>query len=116
MIDAFKSTLEELKFASLVLLVMDASDSLDVFERKFVASRDVISEFEVPETKIIYVLNKADITSENEAFDKADKLGLSDRNRLILVSAKTCFNINNLRNMIRESIFANTALLPKKCG
>lgn len=106
MIDAFKSTLEELRFANLVLLVMDASDSIEVIERKFASSREVIGEFEVPETRILYVLNKVDLTTEDDAFDKAEKLGISDPRRLIAVSSKTGFNIGKLRDMVARCIIA----------
>ena len=56
MIDAFKSTLDELVYASLVPLVLDISEPVDEIKRKFENSLDVINEFEVPDTKIIYVL------------------------------------------------------------
>src|ERR671933_1195708 len=54
MIDAFKSTLDELTYASLVLLVLDISEPMDEIKRKLESSLDVINEFEVPDTRIIY--------------------------------------------------------------
>jgi GTP-binding protein HflX len=105
MIDAFKSTLDELTYASLALLVLDISEPIDEIRRKFKSSRDVIIEFEVPDTKIIYVLNKVDQTTVEDAFDKADRLGILDSKRLLIVSAKTGYNIDHLKNLIASILF-----------
>jgi GTPase len=105
MIDAFKSTLDELTYANLALLVLDISEPIDEIRRKFKSSRDVINEFEVPDTKIIYVLNKVDRTTVEDAFDKADQLGILDSKRLLTVSAKTGYNIDNLKNLIISILF-----------
>jgi GTPase len=105
MIDAFKSTLDELRYANLILLVLDVSEPLDELERKYASSVDVINEFEVPPTRIIYVLNKVDITSIADAFDKAGELGILDSKRVVPVSAKTALNIDQLKNLIRLKLF-----------
>jgi GTP-binding protein HflX len=105
MIDAFKSTLDELKYASLALLVLDISEPIDELERKYSSSLDVINEFEVPATRIVYVLNKVDMTSPEDAFDKAGQLGILDTKRVIPVSAKTGYNITQLKKLIRSMLF-----------
>jgi GTPase len=105
MIDAFKSTLDELTYASLVLLVLDISEQVDEIAVKLASSLDVIKEFEVPDTRIIYVLNKADLTSVEDAFDKAGQLGILDTKRVLPVSAKTGYNIDQLKNMTRSMLF-----------
>jgi len=105
MIDAFKSTLDELTYANLTLLVLDISEPLNEIRRKFKSSRDVINEFEVPDTKIIYILNKVDMTTIEEAFDKADQLGILDSKRLLTVSSKTGYNIDHLKNLITSLLF-----------
>jgi GTP-binding protein HflX len=85
--------------------VLDISESIDEIRRKFKSSRDVINEFEVPDTKIIYVLNKVDRTTVEDAFDKADQLGILDSKRLLIVSAKTGYNIDHLKNLIISILF-----------
>jgi GTP-binding protein HflX len=105
MIDAFKSTLDELTYASLALLVLDISEPVDEIRRKFESSRDVINEFEVSDTKIIYVLNKADLTTVEDASRKADQLGILDSRRLLAVSAKTGYNIDQLKNLMTSILF-----------
>ena len=105
MIDAFKSTLDELRYANLILLVIDISEPLDELEKKYASSVDVISEFEVPPTRIIYVLNKVDSTTLTDAFDKAGELGILDTKRAVPISASTGLNIDQLKNMIRSMLF-----------
>jgi GTP-binding protein HflX len=105
MIDAFKSTLDELKYANLVVLVIDISEPIEEIAIKYHSSLDVINEFEVPATKIIYVLNKADLTSSEDAFDKAGRLGILDTKRIIPVSAKTGDNVEQLKDIIGLMLF-----------
>jgi GTP-binding protein HflX len=105
MIEAFKSTLDELTYASLVLLVLDISDPVDEIARKYASSLDVIREFQVPTTKIIYVLNKVDMISIEDAFDKAGQLGILDSKRVLPVSAKTGYNVDQLKGLMRSMLF-----------
>jgi len=105
MIDAFKSTLEELAYANIVLLVLDISEPIEDVRLKLYSSLDVIREFEVPETRIIYVLNKVDMTTVEDAFDKAGQLGIISSRRVIPVSAKTGYNVNELKNLAKGMFF-----------
>lgn len=105
MIEAFKSTLDELTYASLVLLVLDISEPVDEIARKYASSLDVIREFQVPTTKIIYVLNKVDMISIEDAFDKAGQLGILDSKRVLPVSAKTGYNVDQLKGLMGSMLF-----------
>src|SRR5690606_34821243 len=105
MIDAFKSTLEELAYAGLVLLVIDISEPAEEIARKYKSSLEVINEFEVPDTRLIYVLNKVDLTTLETSFEKAGYLGILGTRRVIPVSAKTGYNIRQLKNLIRSVLF-----------
>jgi GTP-binding protein HflX len=107
MIEAFKSTLDELRYADLILLVLDVSEPIEVLERKYHSSLDVINEFEVPPTRLIYVLNKLDSTNASDAFDKAGMLGILDTRRVVPVSARTGENINELKSMIKSMLFSS---------
>jgi GTP-binding protein HflX len=105
MIDAFKSTLDELRYASVVLLVLDISEPIEEVAEKFTSSVDVVNKFEVPPTKIVYALNKVDLTSLEDAFDKAGYLGILDTKRAVPVSAKTGHNLEQLKATIRSMLF-----------
>ena len=105
MIEAFKSTLDELKYASLVLLVFDVSEPIEEMASKYDSSLDVINEFEVPGTRIVYVLNKVDLTTPEDAFDKAGQLGMLESRRVLPVSAKTGYNVEQLKGLVRSMLF-----------
>lgn len=106
MIDAFKSTLHELTHSNLILLVLDISQSIEEIGRKLDSCIHIMNELGVPMTKVLYVLNKVDLISIDDAFDKSEYLGISDSKKHILpVSAKTGFNITQLKNLISLLVF-----------
>jgi GTP-binding protein HflX len=107
-IDAFKSTLHELAHSALILLVLDISQSEEEVGRKLDSSIQVMNEIGVPLTKVLYIFNKVDLTGVNDALDKSSYLGLSSFKKHILpVSAKTGYNIDQLKNLISILIFCN---------
>jgi len=59
MIESFKSTIDEVYFADLVLLVIDASDQEDDLRRKLATSKDVLFP-EVDPSSLVVVLSKKD--------------------------------------------------------
>jgi len=105
MIEAFKSTLDELTYSNLVLLVIDMSEPLAEVARKYDSCVDILNELHVPQTKVLYVLNKVDLTSEEEALEKAKQLGLLENRRHVAVSAKTGQSIERLKELISDIVF-----------
>lgn len=106
MIDAFKSTLHELTHSNLILLVLDISQSIEEIGRKLDSCIHIMNELGVPMTKVLYVLNKVDLISIDDAFDKSEYLGIPDSKKHILpVSAKTGSNITQLKNLISLLVF-----------
>jgi GTP-binding protein HflX len=61
LVESFRSTLEELRYADLVLLMVDASESVDSIRTKFLSCRETLSELEVDPRRILLVLNKVDL-------------------------------------------------------
>lgn len=61
LVESFKSTLDELRYADLVLLMVDASEPFDSIRTKFLSCRETLSELEVDPGKILLVLNKIDL-------------------------------------------------------
>lgn len=100
MIEAFKSTLEELLHTSIVLVVIDASDSLFEIKKKYRSCNKTLMEIGVETNKIIYVLNKADLLDQNEILKRVEYLELDDGKRWIPVSAKTGENLTQLKELI----------------
>lgn len=108
MIDAFKSTLNELVFSELILLVVDISQKIKDIKIKLNSSLHIMNELQVPTTKIIYLLNKIDLTNLNDAYDKYIDLGLEDSNHIVLpISSTTGHNIHKLKDLIEDIIYGN---------
>jgi GTP-binding protein HflX len=102
MIDAFKSTLEELTYTDIILLIIDISDSVFELKKKFSSCMRTLSELGVEQDKIIYVLNKDDLLKQDEINRKIDILNLSENKKVISVSAKTGKNVNELKKLIKN--------------
>jgi GTP-binding protein HflX len=107
MIDAFKSTLQDITYSDLVLLVVDISQPIEEIKKKLDSSIHIMNELKVPMTKVLYVMNKVDMTNLENAYDKCDKLGFFPFGQYVaLVSAKTYFNIDKLKDSIALRIFS----------
>jgi len=61
LVKAFKSTLEELKYADYIILITDASEEITERERKRDVTKTLISELGAGDKPIIEVFNKCDI-------------------------------------------------------
>jgi GTP-binding protein HflX len=108
MIDAFKSTLNELVFSELILLVLDVSQKLKNIKIKLNSSLHIMNELQVPTTKIIYLLNKIDLTDLNDAYDKSIDLGLEDSNHIVLpISSTDGHNIHKLKDLVKDIMYGN---------
>lgn len=100
MIDAFKSTLEELVYTDIVIVIVDSSDPFPELRKKFRSCVSTLDEIGVNQDKIIFALNKSDLVSEEEIIDKADQLGLKENKKCLSVSAAIGKNIPALENLI----------------
>jgi GTP-binding protein HflX len=107
MIEAFKSTLSELDFADVILLVLDFSDDIISIEKKLKSSLETLSKLEVPNNKLILVLNKMDLVKPSEMEDKLTELNIHpDMHQIVPISSKTGFNIPLLIEKIDSMITA----------
>lgn len=102
LIEAFKSTLEELNFADLVLLLTDVSVPMDEFERKLKVSLSVLSELAIDPSKVLIVLNKIDKVDVEEVKEKARLVPQEMAH--IAISAKTGLGIENLKETIYRRV------------
>ena len=118
LVEAFKSTLSEVVFSDIILVVLDAS-SEDVRGQFEVTEEILNSLFEknkVEEKPIIYVFNKCDkISSLPE-----ETLGLGKRENAVFISAKNGEGIDSLKEAVEKTILSfkkeSTFLLPQNKG
>jgi GTP-binding protein HflX len=64
LVESFKSTLDELRYADLVLLMVDVSEDLESVSTKVTSCRQTLNELEVDPGKILLVLNKIDLLKD----------------------------------------------------
>ena len=106
MIEAFKSTLEELIYSDIIIVVIDASDHLDELRKKFKSCYTTLNEIGVETDKMVFALNKSDSLEEDEILDIVDLLELNEGKKWIDISAVTGKNMNKLEKII-GNIFQN---------
>lgn len=94
LIDAFKATLEEVKYADLLIHVIDASNEEYNLQKE--TTLNVLRELDVESKNIINVYNKIDKISDITLIPK-DEISLA-------ISAKTNENLNLLIRYIRKQI------------
>lgn len=84
LIDAFKSTLMEVIYASKIFLVLDIAD-LDFLRKKETVEK-ILKELKIDFSKVVYLLNKSDLLSKEER----RKISIFFQNKkFFFISAKT---------------------------
>ena len=113
MIDAFKSTLEELAYTDVIILVIDINDSISELKKKFSSCMRTLNELGVEQDKIVYALNKSDLLEDKEVNRKVEFLNLTENKKLVSVSAKTGKNIKQLKELIKGIVSSQGFHRPK---
>lgn len=106
MIDAFRSTLEELGHADVIVLVVDIAEETHTARKKLASCHAALGELGIGDEHIIYALNKSDLAaiSSEHTDKKAEGLGIRDGKRTVRVSALTGSGIAELKEHIRDVI------------
>lgn len=95
LVKAFRSTLEEVKNADLLLHVIDYSD--ENYKKQIEVTEETLRELGAGEIPVIYVYNKADLCMENLPEIRGNK---------IYMSAKTRTGLTELIDMITQKVYA----------
>ncbi|MFB6186586.1 MAG: GTPase HflX [Halobacteriaceae archaeon] len=101
LVESFKSTLESVYQADLVLLVVDVSEPVDEIRDKLSTCHDTL--YERNEAPIITVLNKIDKVSDDELVEKQEKLAALAPNP-VPVSALEKINLDLLQERIDRGL------------
>lgn len=94
LVQAFKSTLEEIKEADLLIQVIDASDS--EYEKHIQTTNQVLEEIGVRDIPMLYAYNKVDLGGY--AFIQAKEPN-------VFISAKKEINIESIEHYIRKTLY-----------
>lgn len=101
MVESFKSTLEELSYADLVLLLIDVSEEIESIRIKLECCKDILNQLEVSPNKILFALNKIDLLKE-AAWEQIEENGLFDGLPYVKISALRGDGLRQLKNRVIE--------------
>ncbi len=102
LVEAFYTTLAEIAYSDLILLVVDLSDPIGEIERKLQASLDALHTVGVFENNVLGVLNKIDIAKSG--MNKKLEIVRSKLEDYVLVSALKGEGIELLKEKICQKI------------
>ena len=104
MITAFKSTLEELLYTNIIIVVVDISDSSFELQKKFKSCMRTLNELGVKTDQIFFALNKSDLLTNDQIDEQLKTLNFQNNNITMVISAKTGKNIEELQKLIFTKI------------
>ncbi|MFW2487128.1 GTPase HflX [Clostridium chromiireducens] len=99
LVEAFKSTLEEVIFSDLLCHVIDSSSDASV--EQYEAVNEVLKELGVINKETILVLNKIDQATEEQIAKIKEAIG---DNEVIEISAREKINLDELLNLVEEKL------------
>ena len=101
LVESFKSTLDELRYADLVLLMVDVSESMESIGIKLTSCRETMEELEVDPGRVLLVLNKVDLLDSQARARVGDDPVFRDFS-CVKVSATRGDGLHQLRTRILE--------------
>lgn len=105
LVEAFKSTLEEVRFADLIVHVIDVSS--DTVIEQIIAVENVLRELQADNKSTILALNKCDMATEEQIVVLEEKF---KDYKIVKISAKTGENIDELLKLMVENLPQTTKL------
>lgn len=109
MLDAFHATLEELTYADLILLILDASENTNTLIRKYRDCVRILTELNVLPSKVVLVFNKVDLISKQEALGKAIAVNAVE-DEYFMISAKEGIGLDELKKRIAKRVLREEEL------
>jgi GTP-binding protein HflX len=100
LVDAFKSTLEQVSYADLVLLLLDVSQSETKLYRRYEVCLRTLADLAVPTNRIFPVLNKRDLVSRETERGRAMQL----HHEAAVISARTGEGVPDLKAKIEARL------------
>jgi GTP-binding protein HflX len=102
MVDAFRSTLDEIFLADVILLVVDASEPPETIRQKLATSHNTLWE-QIEGVSIVTVLNKTDLITEEELKERIALVGYLAPNP-VAISGKNGTGLNILKDEIYRNL------------
>ena len=97
LVKAFRSTLDEVRYADLLLQIVDASD--EHYREHIQVTEETLRELGAEKIPCIYVMNKADLIMAKEELPRID-------GNKIFISARDGIGLQELLQMIKKRVFS----------
>ena len=110
LIEAFKSTLEELTFTDIVIVVIDANEKNNELKKKFSSCYKTLMELGVKRQNLFFAFNKTESMNDEEVLEKVKHLDLLENKNWIAISAKSGKNIEKLKMLIKQNFDSTTKI------
>ena len=108
MIDAFKSTLEELLFTDIILLVIDSLDDDELMKKKFSTCYKTLVELGVERKNMIFLFNKSETIDDKKILHIMNNLKIDEIENCLDISALTGKNLDELKQKLQERLYGKT--------
>jgi GTPase len=108
MVESFKSTLEELTYSDLVLLMVDASEERESMSIKLRSCGEILQQLGVDQKKVVLVLNKID-RLEGAALRQVEEDDLFAGFTIVKISAVKGDGLRQLKNRIIAMTYPSSA-------
>ena len=108
MIEAFKSTLEELVFTDIILLVIDSLDDDELMKKKFSTCYKTLVELGVERKNMIFLFNKSESIDDKKLLHVMNNLKIDEVENCLDVSALTGKNLTDLKQILQERFYGKT--------
>ena len=110
LIEAFKSTLEELTFTDIVIVVIYANEKNSELKKKFSSCYKTLMELGVKRQNLFFAFNKTESMNDEEILEKVKQLDLLENKNWIAISAKSGKNIEKLKMLIKQNFDSTTKI------
>ena len=110
LIEAFKSTLEELTFTDIVIVVIDANEKNNELKKKFASCYKTLMELGVKRQNLLFAFNKTESMNDEKILEKVKQLDLTENKNWIAISAKSGKNIEKLKMLIKQNFDSTTKI------
>ncbi len=115
LVESFRSTLDELRYADLVLLMIDVSESVESIGIKLTSCRETLNELEVDPARVLLVLNKVDLLGARSR-SKVETDPMFREYSTAKVSAVRGDGLHQLRNKILERTISSQKTVKPRAG
>ena len=110
LIEAFKSTLEELTFTDIVIVVIDTNEKNNELKKKFSSCYKTLMELGVKRQNLLFAFNKTESMNDEKILEKIKQLDLLENKNWIAISAKSGKNIEKLKMLIKQNFDSTTKI------